>query len=246
MADNNGLGLLGSITGLNAGIGLAKSVFGAYQAIQGSKQLKNLLNNRPQYNISQGYLDAYKTYQSLANSQLPGYNQQLGLIGESTARANTQLERGAMGSNQFMSGALQTQDKELDAIKNLGLASAQWRAQQQQGLAGAQQAMGGLQDQAWDYNVNQPWQMKANMANENRQAGMQNLWGGVGDASSSLSNFAGTSAYLRALQSMQPQGGNGGMQGGNRSLPIGTPYSPQQNLNNTVRGLIPTPNFNNG
>lgn len=204
MADNNGLGLLGSITGLNAGIGLAKSVFGAYQAIQGSKQLKNLLNNRPQYNISQGYLDAYKTYQSLANSQLPGYNQQLGLIGESTARANTQLERGAMGSNQFMSGALQTQDKELDAIKNLGLASAQWRAQQQQGLAGAQNQMGQLQDVQFQTNQLDPWNMKANMANEQKQAGFSNLFGGVGEASSSLSSFAGTNAYLKMLKGLNP------------------------------------------
>jgi hypothetical protein len=176
---------------------------------------------------------------------MPGYDIMQGQIGQSTARANTQLERGAMGSNQFMSGALQTQDKELEAIKNLGLASAQWRSQQQQNLAKEQQTMGGLQDTQFDYNVNQPWQMRANMANENRQAGFSNMFGGLQGMGSSISSFAGTSSYLKALQAMQPQGG-GSVGGGNRSLPIGTPYNPQQNLLNTVKGLIPNPNFNTG
>jgi hypothetical protein len=123
-----------------------------------------------------------------------------GQIGESTAKANTYLERGAMGSNQYMSGVLQGQDKELDAIRNLGIMSAQWRTQQKQNLATEQGVMGGLQDQAWDYNVNQPWQIKANMANEQRQAGSQNLFGGLEGIGSSIMNYAGTKAYLDALK----------------------------------------------
>lgn len=191
-------------TGVNTGIDLLKAGIGMWQSYQGTKKLNNLLANRPQYNISQGYQDAFKTYQALANSQLPGYNTTLGQIGQSGARTNTQLERGAMGSNQFMSGVLQSQDKELDAIKNLGIMSAQWRTQQQQQLAGAQNAMGGLQDQAWDYNVNQPWQIKATMANEMRTSGTQNLFGGLEGIGSQISNYAGTSAYMKALKAMNP------------------------------------------
>jgi hypothetical protein len=182
------------------GVGASKSIIGGIQALKGQNSLQKALKNRPQYNISQGYLDAYKTYQGLANSQLPGYDIMKGQIDQSGAKAMTNLERGAMGSNQFMSGVLSSQDKELDAIKNLGLMSAQWKGQQQQNLASAQNQMGGLQDQQWDYNVNQPWQIRANMANEQKTTGMQNLFSGLGDEGSSIMNFAGTQSYLKALQ----------------------------------------------
>src|SRR5450759_3423718 len=123
---------------ISGGIAATKGIFGGIQALKGQKQMKGLLANRPQYNISQGYLDAYKSYQSSANSNLPGYDIMKGQIDQSGARTMNNLERGAMGSNQLMSGALQSQDKELDAIKNLGLMSAEWRGKQQQGLAAAQ------------------------------------------------------------------------------------------------------------
>jgi hypothetical protein len=194
---------------ISGGLGLGKAILGGVQAAKGRKQLNTLLDNRPQYNISQGYQDAYKTYQSLANSSLPGYDIMKGQIDQSGARTMTNLERGAMGSNQYMSGALQSQDKELEAIKNLGLMSAQWRAEQQQNLAQAQNTMGGLQDQQFEYNVNQPWQMKANMANERAQTGQQNLYGGLSDIGGSIMNYAGTNAYMQALKQTQtPQGTN--------------------------------------
>jgi hypothetical protein len=182
-----------------------KTILGGVQALKGNKQLNTLLANRPQYNISQGYQDAFKTYQSLANSNLPGYDIMKGQIDQSGARTNTSLERGAMSSSQYMSGALNSQDKELEAIKNLGLMSAQWKAQQQQNLAGAQQTMGGLQDQMWQQNVNDPYNMRLNMASEKKSAGMANLFGGMQDSASSLQQYAGASAYLKALQATQPK-----------------------------------------
>jgi hypothetical protein len=197
-------GLIGAIIG--GGVGLAKGIIGGIQTARANKQFNRLMANRPQYNISQGYQDAFKTYQKLANSQLPGYGIMQGQIGEATAKTMDYAERGAMGSNQYMSEALQSQDKELEAIKNLGLMSAQWRTQQQQGLAGAQNQMGQLQDQSFQYNQVDPWNMKANMAAEKAGVGMQNLFGGLENLGSSISNFAGTNAYLKVLKGLQGQG----------------------------------------
>ena len=113
-----------------------------------------------------------------------------------------------MSSNQLMSGALSSQDKELKAIQNLGLMSAQWKSQQQQNLVQGEQMMGGQQEQAWNYNVNQPWEIKANMAAGKAGVGQQNLFSGLQDIGSSLQNYAGTSAYLSMLKSIQqPQAG---------------------------------------
>jgi hypothetical protein len=73
-----------------------------------------------------------------------------------------------------------------------------------QGLAGAENTMGGLQQEAWDYNTNQPYQIKLNMANEQKQAGMANLFGGLGDISSTVMNFVGTKYYSDAIGADNP------------------------------------------
>jgi hypothetical protein len=198
------LDLLGAGTIANTALNTGKFIAGLVQYGQGTKKLNNLLANRPKYNISQGYQDAYKTYQALANSQMPGYDAMTGQIGESTAKTNTYLERGAMGSNQYMSGVLQGQDKELDAIRNLGIMSAQWRSQQKQNLAGAQNQMGQLQDVQFQTNQLDPWNIKANMANEQRQAGNANLWSGLEGIGSNISQYAGARAYLQALKATNP------------------------------------------
>jgi hypothetical protein len=198
-----GLPIIGE--GLNALTNIAKMGIGIAQWRKGTKQLNNLLNNRPVAELSTGYANAYKTYQQLANSELPGYGIQRGLIGQEAANVGQQLERGAMGSNQYMSGVLASQNKELDALKQLGLASAQWRSQQRQNLAQEQNFMGQREDELWQYNVADPWNIRANMANEQRMAGAQNTFGGANDLTSGLMNFAGTSAYLKMLQGLQKQ-----------------------------------------
>ena len=188
---------------MNAGIGGIKSIFGGIQAIKGRNQLNSLMKNYPTQTMSQGYLDAFKTYQGLANSNLPGYDIMKGQIDQSGARTMQNLERGAMSSNQLMSGILSSQDKELEAIKNLGLMSAQWKAEQQKSLAGQQNLMGGQQNELWQQNVGNKWGIRANMANERQGAGTQNLFAGLGDISSSLSNYAGTQALMQFYKSQQ-------------------------------------------
>jgi hypothetical protein len=54
--------------------------------------MNTLLKNRPKYDISQGYLDAYKTYQKLASSELPGYDIMQSQIGQATAKATSTAE----------------------------------------------------------------------------------------------------------------------------------------------------------
>jgi hypothetical protein len=109
-----------------------------------------------------------------------------------------------------MSAALQSQDKELGAIQNLGLMSAQWRTQQQQQLAGAQQMMGKKQDEVWDYNVAQPWNIKANMAANKMGVGQQNLFAGMQDMGTAFQNYAGTNSLLNMYKSMNQQNMGGG------------------------------------
>jgi hypothetical protein len=190
---------------ITGGLSLGKSIFGGIQALSGSNKMNKLLANRPQYNISQGYQDAFKTYQSLANSNLPGYDIMQGQIQQSGAKAMDYASKGAMGSNQYMSAALQSQDKELDAIKNLGLMSAQWRTQQKQNLAEAENQMGQLQDTQWRENVLTPWNIRANIAGEKYKTGIETVLGGLQEAGSSFMNYAGTKSLFDMYKNMNKQ-----------------------------------------
>lgn len=193
--------LLGGL--ISGGIGLTKAVVGGIQAAKGKKQLNRLLANRPKYNIPQEYAKALGIYSNLAQGGMPGQQRYEDLIGETTARATTSAERGAISSNVFQGSVLNAQDKELEALQNLAQMGATYKTQAMQNLAGAQNQYGQLQDQAFDYNINQPWQIRANMASENRQAGMQNMFGGLGDIGQSVQSMVGTRYYTEMLKGLQ-------------------------------------------
>lgn len=196
--------LMGALIG--GGLSLGKALIGGVQSMRGQKQMKNLLANRPKYNIPEAYMKSLGIYQNLAAGEMPGMQRQEQLIGETTARAMTGAERGSISSNVYQGAVQSAQDKELQALQQLAMMGANYKTQAMQNLAGAQNVIGGLQDQAWNINTMQPWDIKANMAQSRMQAGAQNLWGGVNDAASSVMNFVGTSYYQKMLQELQKTG----------------------------------------
>jgi hypothetical protein len=197
--------LLGGL--ISGALSLGKAVVGGIQAAKGNKQMKNLLANRPTYNIPEAYQKSLGIFQNLAASEMPGLQRTTNLIGESTARAMTGAERGAISSNVYQGAVETAQDKELQALQNLAKMGAEYKVGAMQNLAGAQTQMGQLQDQAFEYNQNQPWQYKMNMAAEQRQAGAQNMFGGLGDIGSTVQNFVGTKYMADIYKSLYPQDG---------------------------------------
>ena len=187
---------------ISGGLALGKAIIGGVQSIQGQKQMKNLLANRPKYNIPEAYMKSLGIFQNLAAGEMPGMQRQEQLIGETTARAMTGAERGSISSNVYMGAVQSAQDKELQALQNLAMMGAQYKTQAMQNLAGAQTQMGQLQDQAFEYNQNIPWNIRATMAQEKIQAGGQNLFGGLGDISSTVQNFVGTKYMQEIFKSL--------------------------------------------
>ena len=193
--------LIGALT--SGALGVGKAIIGGIQSIRGRKEMKNLLANRPQYNIPEAYMKSLGIYQNLAAGEMPGMQRYEQMIGESTARAMTGAERGAISSNVYQGSVLSAQDRELQALQQLAQMGVQYKTQTMQNLAGAQTQMGQLQDQAWNYNVAQPWDIRANMAQSKIQAGGENLWGGITDLSSTVSSFVGTKYMAEILKSLQ-------------------------------------------
>lgn len=229
--------LLGGL--ISGGLGAAKAIFGGVQASKAKKQMNQLLENRPKYNIPEEYRKALGIYENLATGEMPGQQMYEDLIGQTTARAMTGAERGAISSNAYMGSVLSAQDKELEALKDLAQMGAQYKTQQQQNLAGAQQTMGQLEDTQWEMNQNRPWQMQMQMASENKQAGMQNLFGGLGDIGQSIQSLVGTKYYADILKGLQPQ--NTARTANPNQVftpPIGGgTYNAQANLLETLSGL---------
>lgn len=207
MADDN-KGIRSLLTGglISGALSLGKAIIGGVQAARGNKQLKNLLANRPTYTIPEAYGRALSVYSNLASSQMPGQQYYEDKIGESTARTVSNAERGAISSNVFQGAVSSAQDKELQAIQDLARMGAEYKTTQMQNFAQAQNKMGELQDQQWEINQFQPWEIKANMAAEKRSAGVQNLFGGITDMGQTAMNFVGTQYYQKILKGLQDNG----------------------------------------
>jgi len=177
---------------IGAGTGLAKGIIGGVQAAKGRKDLKSLLANRPKYNIPEEYVRSLGIYQNLAAQEMPGMQRYEEMIGQSTARTMTGAERGAISSNVFQGAVETAQDKELQALQQLAQMGVNYKTQAMQNLAGAYGTVGGLRNEQFEYNVNQPWQIAANMAAGKQTTGTENLFGGLTDIGASAITFLGT------------------------------------------------------
>ena len=209
--DKKGLGLGGLLTGglISGALGLGKAIIGGVQAAKGRKQLNRLLAQRPQYTIPEAYTKALGIYQNLAASEMPGQQYYEQRIGQTTARAMTAAERGAISSNVYQGAVESAQDKELQALQDLARMGAEYKVGAMQNLAGAQQMYGQQQEKQWEINQMQPWDIRANMAGEQRNVGMQNLYGGISDIASTVMNFAGTKYYTDMMNSIYSQQSTG-------------------------------------
>jgi hypothetical protein len=193
---------------ISGGLGLAKAVTGGVQALTGNRQMNNLLANRPTYSIPDAYQKSLGIYANLASGQMPGQQYYEDRIGESTARTISNAERGAISSGVFQGAVSNAQDKELNAIRDLARMGAEYKTTQMQNYGQALNQYGGLQDKQWEVNQFQPWEIKANMANEKKMVGQQNLFQGLGEMGSTVMNYVGTKYYTDAMKALMG-GGNG-------------------------------------
>jgi hypothetical protein len=182
---------------LNLGMGIANTI----KTNKLQKQWDRLNANRPTYEIPQSYKDALAIYQKQAGqTQLPGQGLIEENIGQSSARARTAAERGAISSTSYGGQVSNIYDKELQAIQDLGIKSAEFQQQNQQNLATGMQMMGGQQEKAQDWNTLGKWSTQMNQLESKMGASAgaaSNAWQGL---SAGLMDFAGTQYYGQMLK----------------------------------------------
>ena len=123
-----------------------------------NKKIKNLLKNRPQYEIQN---EAFEN-QALAKNQAFGRDR-----GIQQAEQNIMTQGAdAMGQAQQVSGSTNAlldtlagiTSNQNENLRDLGVNEAQLQSDRMRDLYGANNAMIDEQDKAWNFNVNEPYQ----------------------------------------------------------------------------------------
>jgi hypothetical protein len=191
--------------GIGGLAGLAKTAIGAVQTGRANKEFKSLLANRPVYEIPKEYEDVLSTYQKLAAGKMPGFDEQIGRIGQSAARATESAKKGAISSTAYQQSVQDVYQKELEALRDLDVRSQDYQSYMVEKAQGAKLGLAGEKSQAWNINKNIPWQTEMNRLSEQRITGQQNLFSGLGDVAGQFADFAGTSIYQDMLEKLYPQ-----------------------------------------
>lgn len=172
-----------AISGL---LGLGQMIGGAIGAAKGRKELSSLLKQTPQYKPDEGIMGLYK--QSM---------ERLGVAPEQTAAYKRQMQNieritsaGLRGAQDRRSG-LAASSSLTRAMSDAALKARESAEQQRNQLFGqamtAGQLAAGEQRRAFDINVMQPWETRAQMAGQRAAAGGQafnigakNIFGALG------------------------------------------------------------------
>jgi hypothetical protein len=188
---------------LNLGLGIADRI----KANKLQKQWNTLYSQRPEYEIPEAYTGALNLYkQRAAQSKMPGQDILEENIQQSSARARTAAERGAISSASYGAQASDIYAKELEAIQDLGIKSAEFQWANQGQLGEAMNMYGQQQEKAQDWNKIGAWSTKMNTIESQMGAKTQNANAYLGNAAAGLLQFAGTDYYKRMLEQTGGQG----------------------------------------
>jgi len=193
--------------GIGAGIqglmGIGRSIVGGIQSARANKALKNF--ELPQYTIPGAYEDMLSMYkQRAAANELPGQSLIENKLGAQTAFGQRAAEKYAGTSGQALGAVTGLYGQQMNAVRDLGIQFANFKAQRQAELGQAQQVMAQAQDKQWEINQWLPAQYKYNQLQSQKQAGASNLWGGLQDVAGAGMNFMGGMAQQNAMQAMNP------------------------------------------
>jgi hypothetical protein len=180
---------------------LVKGISQSVKAKRAEKAADKLYAQRPTYEIPSGYGDALNLYKkNAAQTQLPGQGLIEENIQQSSARARSSAERGAVSSAAYGGMTSDIYDKELQAIQDLGIKAAEFQQENQEKLAQGYQMMGGQQAMAQDWNKLGSWTTGMNRLESKGAAYAQNASNAWSSLSEGLMDFAGTQYAMKMMQ----------------------------------------------
>lgn len=192
---------------ISAGVGIARS-------IKQAKQAKKIDTTRPEYTIPGAAQENQAMYRDLANSQrLPGQSMAENNIRSGTANALNAISQTGGGVNNILAAVGGLNKNQNDAMNNLAVQGAQMNLANKDKLAQSNREIAGYQNEAFDYNKNQPYlqNMSRKMALQGSSAqNLDNSLQTLGNLSSSLLGRGGGGSNEGAVTNNYFSGGSGG------------------------------------
>lgn len=179
---------------IQGGLGLGQMIGGAIGAAKGRKELKGLLAQSPQYKADEGIMGYYNQALQRAGvspTQSAMYKRQMQNIGRNVATglSAAQDRRGGLAAASSLARGAS------DAALAAESAAEQQQAQRFGALGAAAQAASRERQRAFDINVMQPWQIKAQMAGQRAAGGAQTFNIGAGNIFGAGSSLATADLY---------------------------------------------------
>jgi hypothetical protein len=143
-----------------------------FQKGQDEDKLKAEAANRPKYSPPTEIQQYMELAKSGANSTMPGSDQAKQNIGSTTSSAINNVQNLTESPTSSLGAIEQLARQQLGAYSNLSVQQQQYHENKIKELQNALQTGAKYSDQAWDYNVNQPWQFNMNWM-ENKYAADQ-------------------------------------------------------------------------
>ena len=196
----------------------AKSLFGLGQSIYGATQAGKLWRNRPQLGVTAGEKSNDLLFNRQANAtEMPGQSQTEAKLNQTVAEGMYGAQQSAPSSLNTTQAAVDLSGKKMQAVQDLSGQWAEMKYQRQQALEAWNQQKIGLEQERFNVNQYEPWNIKMNEAVRQKQSGLQSLGNGIDTGLSTLSDLQGTSQYMKLLERMYP--GLGKDAGGNAVAP---------------------------
>lgn len=174
---------------IGAGIGLAKTAFGASRFNKGRKEYEAMLKNMPQYEIPDEYGANVDLAKSAYQSGMPGADIAKNMIYSSTASGLSRAEEASASSIDLLGATTDMYAKEMDALNNLAFQEAQYKAKGLESLMGANLQMGAEKSKAFEYNKWIPQQMRMNAASSKMGFGQSLMQAGINDMAGSITSY---------------------------------------------------------
>jgi len=178
-------------------LGIGQALFSGKKRAQ--RDLEQAAQNAPQYTGGQGVMDYYQ--QALNRANVPvGQSAMYGLMQKQADRGLGTGLSALQGSRNALAGVGGLVAGQEDASQRAAVAGQQQQNQAFQQLGGAAEAANQVQNQKYQYNQLNPYQtnlnlkaMKAASAAQSQQAGIQNIFGGLGNTAAVASSMGGKS-----------------------------------------------------
>lgn len=123
-----------------------------------NKKLKTLIENRPQYQISDEYYKNQALAQNAAFGRDSAIQQQEQNINQSAVDSVGQAQEVSSSTGSILSTLAAINNNKNNALQDLGVQEGQVNRANRQDYMGSNVALAEEQDKQWNFNVNEPYQ----------------------------------------------------------------------------------------